>query len=283
MDKESLFLYKTNMDYFDDLQFLNFNHLKDYRLGIDRVFPDRYALNYAHDGHVFFRMDNEPAAVLEWPVAYWTWPGPRFRYGLASGPGGAWNHRYVAFSGARAERWRETGLMPVDRQAPPYAIVTEPQAFRADFDRMLDFLRGGPDKHAEAVLALEGLWVRLHKQPSTRAVFHPRYRDMQSLLNRVAAQPALPWDFRREAADMGMTPAHLRRLFRLFADGSPAAFAQRKRLEQAAHLLRETDMPVKHVAKACGMPDLHYFSKRFARHYALPPATYRRTFASPHA
>lgn len=267
------------MNYFEDLQFLTFNHLRRYDQKVDRVFTERYALNYAHAGGVVWRAGTGKQATFEWPVAYWTWPGPRFRYGPAK-RGGNWDHRFVSFSGPRVERWLAGGLLPICDDSPSFLRVTKPDEFCARFDQLLNLLSRGPDSHAEAVHALEGLWLSLHRQPSATVVAHPRRQQMQALLARIEAHPEQNFDFKQEAVRMGVGMAHLRKMFRDFTGRSPVAFVNGKRLEKAARLLRETSLPVKQVAEDAGIPDIAYFSKLYTREYATPPAAYRRLFSA---
>ncbi len=266
------------MDYFDDFQFLTFNHLRRYEQKVNRIFADRYALNYAHTGGLFWRVDNGKPVTFDWPVAYWTWPGPRFRYGPATNSGGSWDHRFVSFRGPRVERWITGGLLTIRDESPPFFRVTKPDEFCVRFDHLLNLLSRGPDFHAEAVHALEGLWLSLHSQPPVTVVTHPRRKEIQDMLSRIEEHPEQRFDFKQEALRMGMSITHLRRMFRDFTGRSPVTFVNSKRMEKAARLLRETNLPVKRVAETVGIPDIAYFSKLYTREYATPPAAYRRLF-----
>jgi AraC-like DNA-binding protein len=48
-------------------------------------------------------------------------------------------------------------------------------------------------------------------------------------------------------------------------------------MEKAVVLLRETDEPVKFVARQCGYRRVHSFNKAFKAYAQLPPGAYRRT------
>ena len=50
---------------------------------------------------------------------------------------------------------------------------------------------------------------------------------------------------------------------------------QQKRMQQAAFLLRSTDMPVSEVGNAVGYDNLSYFHKIFRKQYAMSPKKYR--------
>ena len=52
-------------------------------------------------------------------------------------------------------------------------------------------------------------------------------------------------------------------------------WSTQRRLQEARHLLTETDLGVAAVARRCGYPDPSYFIKRFRAEYALTPARWR--------
>jgi AraC family transcriptional regulator of adaptative response / methylphosphotriester-DNA alkyltransferase methyltransferase len=51
---------------------------------------------------------------------------------------------------------------------------------------------------------------------------------------------------------------------------------QRERMTRAAHLLRESRVPVSSVARAVGYRQAAQFSKAFRRHFGKPPSAVRR-------
>lgn len=80
---------------------------------------------------------------------------------------------------------------------------------------------------------------------------------------------------RRLAAQSGCTADHLSAVFAR-ATGEPlAACITRLRLARAADLLRQTDMPCKQVAWACGYARHSYFSHCFRRLHGLTPQAWR--------
>lgn len=56
-------------------------------------------------------------------------------------------------------------------------------------------------------------------------------------------------------------------------------YISEKRLQQASHLLRESDMSVTDVASACGFESTNYFTAVFRMKYGMPPAKYRKEMA----
>lgn len=76
---------------------------------------------------------------------------------------------------------------------------------------------------------------------------------------------------------VGISEPTLVRRFRRVMGTSPARFVAGRRIERAAELLVQSDMPIDAIAARCGFADRHSFSKAFRRAKGTPPATYRRS------
>ena len=77
------------------------------------------------------------------------------------------------------------------------------------------------------------------------------------------------------AAQSGCTPDHLSHVFRRCTGGQLVAFITGQRMARAARLLRDTTMPGKQVAWACGFANHSYFSAEFRRHHGCTPRAWR--------
>lgn len=77
------------------------------------------------------------------------------------------------------------------------------------------------------------------------------------------------------AARVGVTTAHLCRVFRKELDTSPLAYFQRQKLRHAAALLREGKLPIKEIAHRIGIGNVANFTRLFKRHMGLPPGRFR--------
>jgi AraC family transcriptional regulator len=78
------------------------------------------------------------------------------------------------------------------------------------------------------------------------------------------------------AAEAGVHPVHLARMFRACYGTSPGSYARRVRLDRAAERLAATDVPLAEVATDAGFADQSHFTRAFRRHTGLPPGRYRR-------
>ena len=74
-----------------------------------------------------------------------------------------------------------------------------------------------------------------------------------------------------------LNPGYLSRLFRAQQGCSFSEFLIRLRLEQAAMLLRETDLLVDEIADRCGYQSTTFFTAAFKKRFGHPPARYRNS------
>jgi AraC family transcriptional regulator len=72
---------------------------------------------------------------------------------------------------------------------------------------------------------------------------------------------------------------HLARMFRISFGMAPYAWIAGRRLDRARRLLKTTDLPLQHVADACGYADLSHFSHRFRSGAGVAPSRYRQVMA----
>ena len=78
----------------------------------------------------------------------------------------------------------------------------------------------------------------------------------------------------------GVTPSHLARLFRRERGLNPRDFLRQARLDRAQTLLRDTPLPLKAIAAACGFTDAPHFSHAFKAATRTTPARWRKGKAS---
>ncbi len=79
------------------------------------------------------------------------------------------------------------------------------------------------------------------------------------------------------AAHLHLSPRHFQRLFAEFAGVSPSTYIETARIDRARHLLRSTDEPIKSIAGAVGLPDVHHFTRVFGKCCQTSPAAFRQS------
>ena len=75
------------------------------------------------------------------------------------------------------------------------------------------------------------------------------------------------------AAEVGISPIYLSRLFKRFAGSGAYRFLLRLRMNFAAELLQERGLKVSAVARRLGYADAFQFSRAFKRVYGVPPSS----------
>ena len=80
---------------------------------------------------------------------------------------------------------------------------------------------------------------------------------------------------REVAAECGVHPVYLARVFRRHFHMSPAAYLRRCRLQRAAALLADGGEILSLVALRCGFVDQSHLTKSFRKAYAMTPGEYR--------
>ncbi|GIF76458.1 helix-turn-helix domain-containing protein [Asanoa siamensis] len=87
---------------------------------------------------------------------------------------------------------------------------------------------------------------------------------------------AEPLDVPAIAAVAHLSPAHFSRSFRAVFGETPHRYLQRRRIERAMFLLRETGRPVTDVCADVGFNSLGTFSRTFRAIVGETPSRYRR-------
>ena len=96
-------------------------------------------------------------------------------------------------------------------------------------------------------------------------------------MDRAFAQPL---EVRALARIAHVSPAHFSRQFRATFGETPHRYLQRRRVERAMELLRETDRSVTEVCFDVGFGSLGTFSRTFRAIVGEPPAAYRTRFTA---
>ena len=89
---------------------------------------------------------------------------------------------------------------------------------------------------------------------------------------------AKPLDVPALARVAHVSPAHFSRQFRATFGETPHRYLQRRRVERAMELLRETDLPVTEICFDVGFSSLGTFSRTFREVVGEPPTSYRARF-----
>src|SRR5580692_3861403 len=106
-----------------------------------------------------------------------------------------------------------------------------------------------------------------------------RNRRMLRTRDTMDREFAQPLDVAALARVAHVSPAHFSRQFRSTFGETPHRYLQRRRVERAMELLRETDHPVTGICFDVGFNSLGTFTRTFGAIVGEPPTAYRRRFA----
>ncbi|MFT4013258.1 MAG: GlxA family transcriptional regulator [Paracoccus sp. (in: a-proteobacteria)] len=108
--------------------------------------------------------------------------------------------------------------------------------------------------------------------PSRVGARHPRLAQVVARMEANIEEPISP---ARLAADAGMSPRQLERLFQRYLGRSPKRHYMELRLERARNLLLQTEMSVIEVALASGFSSAAHFSKCYRLQFGATPLRQR--------
>lgn len=82
------------------------------------------------------------------------------------------------------------------------------------------------------------------------------------------------------AAALNVNASYLSARFKRETGQTVTDYVNEKRINQAKHLLKTTNLQIQTVAQYCGVDDLQYFSKLFKKHTGSAPKAYREAHTS---
>src|SRR3954449_4896341 len=149
------------------------------------------------------------------------------------------------------------------------SAATHALAGRLDFelrhhDAMTALAVEGLALEALAGLARDNIADRVERDHVAAAlsVLHDRFAE--------------PLSMSEIAAEVGVHPVHLTRLFRQSMHTTPGAYQRRLRVEWVARQLRTTDVPIAALADQAGFTDQSHLGRVFRAMTGTTPAAYRR-------
>lgn len=125
-------------------------------------------------------------------------------------------------------------------------------------------------------LAALMLTAHLRAEPAVRALFAADRQDpIEQALNLIAGNPSASWTVERLARSVGMGRSSFAARFTARMGRAPMEVVAEQRMEQAAELLRKGALKVAEISELCGYGSEAAFSRRFTRHFGLPPSRMR--------
>lgn len=185
-----------------------------------------------------------------------------------------WSYRWIRFEGrGMGGAWKEW----MDRLGPVLELSPEAEPILLLDSLYADASTGRLKDRYEVSQRIYEWMASLQrycagrKQPSQAALPEP-YRRVADYMDEHYAQD-LTLD--RLADVAGMTRSHVCKMFARHAGMTPIAYLRNRRLEKAAELLRQSELPVKEIADRCGYASVGYFGKVFLQVTGMQPTAFR--------
>jgi AraC-like DNA-binding protein len=102
-------------------------------------------------------------------------------------------------------------------------------------------------------------------------------RLLESLRNRILAEPRVPVTVEDMAAEHGTSRSAFSHFFQSRTGLTPAHYVTEVRVQMAARMLTTTSLPLETIARECGFANANHFGKVFRRLRHQSAGTYRRT------
>jgi len=215
------------------------------------------------------RVDLGPGTALFAPPSCWNLPEWRPGLELLSIFFGR-NRLSISLVSARAKNYPQLASQKYSLPRPisgpvPHLLIALTEALAEDETNpaLTDLVRA-------LVCCVENLLRKPVTRPSSRA---------QALLEeiRVFLQSHYQYDITRDsvAAQFGVTPNHLSRLFQTHGRMTFTSYLTHVRIDRAKHLLRNYNLKLDDIAARCGYHDTPYFWHVFKRMTETTPMAYR--------
>ncbi len=101
-----------------------------------------------------------------------------------------------------------------------------------------------------------------------------RYDFITDLADEMKFSPMKGYDFKATARKNSLSYEHFRKLFREYNGMAPYDYLLRCRMEHAAKILQEDEVPIKELSSLSGFADMSSFSRMFKRKIGVSPANY---------
>lgn len=188
------------------------------------------------------------------------------RYGSPDG----WESRWVVWGGPRAQLFRKMGYLDPER-----AVVddTGHAVTRACDSLSRTLARSDRASCLDRDMLISSLVRELHirqQSPESRSSAQ-LVAEAVAVLDAGYTTPIRPGDI---AGTLGVSYAHLRRLFKQVTGHSMKEHIIRRRLNHAKSLLADGVRPIKRVAAAVGYDDVLYFMRLFRSHVGVSPGRF---------
>lgn len=201
-------------------------------------------------------------------------PGHKHRY--APGQSESWNEMCLGFEGTPFDMLCEDRLLS---PRTPVWHLADPVSWYERLQAILYATRPStPLGIAREVSCLLTFLLELLETATPKAVTPATSDWFERACIMLTADLSRPADLKKIAAELNMNYETFRRNFRQRAGKPPGKFFDEKRIGEACHRLKKTQISCWELAHYLGFCDEQHFSKRFKECTGLSPREYRAQY-----
>ena len=233
---------------------------------------DQFGIVYLVDGRGEF--DSKPTGPLDLEKgdAVVVFPEAWHRYRPLKEVG--WEAYWVHFQGEDAQRLQDRGF--ISPQEPVLKVGLN-DATLDPFVHLLDRLRGEPAGFQQTIAAgtmqIIAAMLGAVRDREMGSHVHDQVRRGKALLEEETGGLPLMEGI---AEELGMSRAHFFRIFKEYTGLTPYQYHLELKLNRARQMLRDSDLPVKQVARLLGFSNVYHFSKFFKNRTGMAPTPWRK-------
>ena len=234
---------------------------------------DGFALVYISSGRGTFESKPNISAAIEPGHAFLLFPGVWHRYAPELETG--WHEHWIGFDGETARRWLRYKF--ISAKTPVVRIHAEDTVL-ATFSRMMHSIRANrPALQQILAGATNNLMGLIYSTQQTQpAAETPNPHAIESAITRMQTEYTQhDLDMKRLAQELGVSYSWFRHTFTAHTGLGPHRYLLELRLDRARHLLAETELSIKEIARQSGFEDEFYFSRLFRQKLNLTPSQWR--------
>jgi AraC-like DNA-binding protein len=230
-----------------------------------------YAIVYLSDGQGEFESRQSGRMVFGAGTALLLFPEVWHRYRPLREIG--WREYWVTFHGDVADRLQQHGFIkpetPVLDTGLDDGII---RSFQAILDRLRSETVGFQQLIAADTLSIIAAILAAERNRCADSHTCELVRRAKAAIEEHSDD--LPV-IENLAGSLGVSAGHLRRIFKQHTGLSPYQYHLQLKIGRAKLMLRESDMPIKHIARQLGFRNVYHFSKLFKKLADAPPNRWR--------
>ncbi|MBN2294483.1 MAG: helix-turn-helix transcriptional regulator [Pirellulales bacterium] len=232
---------------------------------------DQFGVVYIVHGKGEFESKQTGLCDLDKGDAFLVFPGVWHRYRPVSRIG--WEVYWVHFQGEDAQRMQRRGFISPDEAVLKVGMN---DAVLDPFIHLLDWLRAEPvgfqQMIASGTMQIIAAMLGAVRNQAAGSHIHDQVRRAKALLEEEL--DGLPL-MEGIASELDMSRAHFFRIFKEHTGLTPYQYHLELKLNRARQMLRNSDLPVKQIARLLGFSNVYHFSKFFKNKTGMAPTPWR--------